>query len=98
MMNKLDTDFSNYFGKLSKYRLTYFICSSILVHMNGLDIEKRGQVLGALCEGNSVRSITRMFGVGKNTVARLLIEAGAACAEYQDKALRNLRCKRIQCD
>lgn len=66
--------------------------------MNRLDNETRGQVLGALCEGNSVRSITRMFGVGKNTVARLLIEAGAACAEYQDRALRNLKCKRVQCD
>jgi hypothetical protein len=39
-----------------------------------------------------------MFGVGRNTVARLSVEVGAACAEYQDKALRNLQCKRIQCD
>jgi IS1 family transposase len=39
-----------------------------------------------------------MFCVGKNTVARLLVEVGAACAEYQDKALRNLKCQRIQCD
>ena len=30
--------------------------------------------------------------------ARLLPEIGKACAEYQDKALRNLPCKRIQCD
>ena len=66
--------------------------------MNKLDATKRGQIIAALCEGNSIRSITRMLGVGKNTVARLLIEAGAACAVYQDKALRNLTCKRIQCD
>jgi len=66
--------------------------------MNQLDSTKRSQVLAALCEGNSIRSITRMFGVGKNTVARLLVQAGAACAEYQDKALRNLPCKRVQCD
>jgi IS1 family transposase len=66
--------------------------------MNQLDAKKRGQVIAALCEGNSVRAVTRMLGVGKNTVARLLIEVGAACAEFQDKALRNLSCKRIQCD
>lgn len=39
-----------------------------------------------------------MFGVGKNTVARLLLQIGDACAIYQDKALRNLQCKQIQCD
>jgi IS1 family transposase len=66
--------------------------------MNRLDPAKRVQVLSAICEGNSIRSVTRMFGVGKNTVARLLIAIGAACAEYQDKALRNLSCKRVQCD
>lgn len=66
--------------------------------MNQLDAKKRGQIIAALCEGNSIRSITRMFGVGKNTVARLLLQVGPACAEYQDKALRNLICQRIQCD
>jgi hypothetical protein len=66
--------------------------------MNQLDANKRAQVLTAICEGNSIRSVTRMFGVGKNTVARLLLAAGAACAEYQDKALRNLTCKRLQCN
>src|SRR5947209_20628588 len=66
--------------------------------MNQLDDSKRAQVLSALCEGNSIRSITRMFNVGKNTVARLLVQAGAACAEYQDEVLKNLPCTRVQCD
>jgi len=39
-----------------------------------------------------------MCGVAFNTVLKLLPEIGQACAEYQDKALRNLTCKRIQCD
>jgi IS1 family transposase len=68
------------------------------VLMNQLDANKRTQIISALCEGSSIRSITRMFGVGKNTVARLLLEVGAACAEYQDRALRNLKCQRVQCD
>lgn len=72
--------------------------SSILVHMNQLDAVKQAQILLALCEGNSIRSVTRMLNVGKNTVTRLLIQAGAACAVYQDEHLRGLQCKRVQCD
>jgi IS1 family transposase len=72
--------------------------SSILVHMNQLDATKQAQILSALVEGNSISSITRMFGVGKNTVARLLIAAGEACAKFQDQAIRNLPCKLVQCD
>jgi IS1 family transposase len=66
--------------------------------MNQLSTEKRSQIVAALVEGNSIRSIVRMTGAAKNTVARLLVELGAACSEYLDKALVNLPAKRIQCD
>lgn len=66
--------------------------------MNRLSTEKRAQVLRCLVEGNSIRSTTRITGVAKNTVVKLLVDAGKACAEYQDKTFRNLTCKRIQCD
>lgn len=66
--------------------------------MNQLDASKRGQVLSALCEGNSIRAVSRMFDISRNTISKLLVEAGAACAEYQDMVLRNLSCKRVQCD
>jgi IS1 family transposase len=39
-----------------------------------------------------------MTGVAKNTIVKLLTNVGKACAEYQNKAFRNLPCKRIQCD
>src|SRR5207245_446732 len=55
-------------------------------------------VVGALCEGSSIRSTVRMTGVAKNTVTKLLLDLGAACERYQDATLRNLSCKRIQCD
>src|SRR6266566_8527288 len=74
------------------------IGSSIMVSMNQLDATRRAQVIMCLVEGNSIRSTVRMTGVAKNTVAKLLVEVGAACAAYQDKTLRNLPCKRIQCD
>ena len=66
--------------------------------MNRLESLKRAQVIAALVEGNSVRSVSRMTGVARNTILSLLVDLGWACAEYQDKALRNLGCKRVQCD
>ena len=49
-------------------------------------------------EGNSIRSVARMTGIARNTITDLVVEAGRACAEYQDGALRNLNCRRIECD
>jgi len=66
--------------------------------MNKLSTEKRSQVVSALVEGNSIRATVRMTGVSKNTIAKLLVELGSACADYLDKALVGLNCKRIQCD
>ena len=66
--------------------------------MNKLSIEKRAQIISMLVEGNSMRAITRMVGCSINTVTKLLVDVGTACADYQDKALRDLPCKRIQCD
>lgn len=66
--------------------------------MNKLTKEQRVRVVAALVEGNSIRSTVRMTGIAKNTVIKLLVDLGKACSEYQDKALRNLPCKRIQCD
>jgi len=66
--------------------------------MNKLKIEKQAQVIVSLVEGNSIRATCRITGVAKNTVVKLLAEVGWACSEYQDKVLRNLSCKKIQCD
>ena len=52
----------------------------------------------ALVEGNSIRATVRMTGAAKNTVTKLLVDLGATCAEYQDKAFRELPCQTIQCD
>lgn len=66
--------------------------------MNRLSPEKRAQVLSILCEGNGIRATSRITGVAVNSVMSLGVDAGQACAEFQDQALRNLTCKRIQCD
>ena len=66
--------------------------------MNKLSIKKRAQIIGLLVEGNSMRSVTRLVGCSINTVTKLLVDAGTACAIYQNEVMRDLPCKRIQCD
>jgi len=66
--------------------------------MNRLNEYKQTQIISALVEGNSLRATARMCDVAFNTVLNLLLDIGSACADYQDRTLRNLHCKRIQCD
>lgn len=66
--------------------------------MNKLSTDERTRVVSALVEGNSMRAVSRMTGVARNTINKLLVDLGMACSEYQDKAFHNLSCKRIQCD
>jgi IS1 family transposase len=66
--------------------------------MNRLKPEQRAAVIAALVEGNSIRATVRMTGVAKNTVTKLLADIGTVCSVYQDRAMRDLRCERIQCD
>ena len=60
--------------------------------------EKRCAVIRCLVEGNSVRATVRITGASKNSVQRLTSEIGEACLKFQDKMLRDLPCKRIECD
>lgn len=66
--------------------------------MNRLPIETRAHILSMLCEGSSMRSISRITGVSINTVSKLLINAGRACAAFHDKTVRGVATKAVQCD
>jgi IS1 family transposase len=66
--------------------------------MNTLSLEKKIQVLNALVEGSSVCSISRMTGVNKRTVLRILKEAGQQAQEILDRELVNLKCNFVQMD
>jgi IS1 family transposase len=69
-----------------------------MVRMNRLSTERRAEIIGALVEGNSLRSTVRMTGAAMNTVLKLLLDLGEACSEYQDGVMQGLPCKRVQCD
>lgn len=66
--------------------------------MNRLSTTQRVSVVAALVEGNGLRATARMTDTARMTVEKLLRDLGTACARYQDEHLRNLSCKRIQCD
>jgi IS1 family transposase len=72
--------------------------SRIMVSMNRLTKDERARILHLLCEGSSIRAVTRLTGASKNTVTKLLVDAGYACIAYQNRVLRNLPCKRVQVD
>jgi IS1 family transposase len=66
--------------------------------MNKLSTDEKVRVVACLVEGNSLRSTVRLTGIHRTTIQKLLVELGAACSAYQDKMMRNLKCKRLQCD
>jgi IS1 family transposase len=66
--------------------------------MNCLDTETRARVVNCLIEGCSIRATVRMTGAAKNTVVKLLVAIGCACAGYHNRAVRNLKIRRLQCD
>lgn len=66
--------------------------------MNKRSAADRVRILHLLCEGISIRAITRLEGVSKNTVAKPLVDAGKACMAYHDEHVRGVKAKRVQVD
>lgn len=66
--------------------------------MNKLPTSKRVKILSMLVEGMSMRATSRVAGVSINTVTKLLVKAGEACAAYHDERVRGVKTKRVQCD
>ncbi len=69
-----------------------------MLGMNKLPLAKRAQILAMLCEGASMRSVSRLADVSINTVSKLLVDAGKACATFHDDTVRDVKAKRVQCD
>src|SRR5262245_66495296 len=66
--------------------------------MNKLPLQTRVQILSMLCEGSSMRSISRVADVSINTVSKLLVDAGKACLSFHDERVRDVTAQRVQCD
>jgi IS1 family transposase len=70
----------------------------MLKTMNRLPLSRRAQILGMLVEGMSLRATSRLADVSINTVTKLLLDVASACEQYQDRTLRTIKSRRIQCD
>src|SRR6266851_501196 len=66
--------------------------------MNTLNVTQRAKVLSILVEGMGINAACRITGVSKSAILKLLADLGEACAAYQDRVMRNLPCKKLQCD
>jgi IS1 family transposase len=66
--------------------------------MRILSREKRILIVNLLVEGNSINGTTRLAGVSKHTVLRLLLDIARVCCQHEDANVRGLRCRSIECD
>ena len=66
--------------------------------MNRLSTAERVKVISVLVEGNSLRATSRITGVARMTVEKLLRDLGTVCAAHHDATVRGLNSQRIQCD
>jgi IS1 family transposase len=66
--------------------------------MNKLPVAKRAQILSLLCEGTSMRAVSRLADVSINTVTKLLVDAGRVCTAIHDDQVRGVKTQRVQVD
>jgi hypothetical protein len=66
--------------------------------MNTLAADKKLIIVNALVEGTSIRSIERMTGVHRDTIMRLSLSVGKACAQFLDARVKNIPARKVQCD
>lgn len=69
-----------------------------MLRMNKLDTKTRAKVLAMLCEGASMRSVSRLTDTSINTVAKLLVDAGRFCAGFHDAKVRGMKASKVQVD
>jgi IS1 family transposase len=65
---------------------------------NILKTEKKVAVVSMLCEGSSMASIARITGIHPDTIMRLGVRIGQACAKIMDEKMRDLTCAQIEVD
>ncbi len=66
--------------------------------MNTLCLSKKIQVLNALVEGCSIRSVERMTGIHRDTIMRLGVEVGSKSVQLLDQKLIDLQVNEIEVD
>src|SRR3954452_1765357 len=66
--------------------------------MNNLSLDKQTDIIAALTEGCSIRSVERLTGIHRDTIMRLGVRVGNGCATLHDAFMRGLNVGRIELD
>lgn len=66
--------------------------------MNVLSRAEQVSVLHMLVEGTSLRSVTRLTGIHRTTILKLMMRAGDKLREFLDRRMRRLEVEHLQCD
>jgi transposase-like protein/IS1 family transposase len=96
------------FGTYGRLRIQRFRCKTCKAtftqprqHPLGrhyISTEKACQIVTLLTEGMSVRAVSRITGVHKNTILSLLVTVGDKCRRVFDTRVRNVRTRFVQAD
>jgi transposase-like protein/IS1 family transposase len=62
------------------------------------DLKTAAFALQLLLEGTSVRATSRLTGLDKNTILRIMVQAGEQCFQFLADTMQNLKATDIQCD
>ena len=65
---------------------------------NILPTEKKVLAISLLCEGSSIRAISRITGIHIDTIGRLAMRIGEGCKKIMDEKMRGLSCKNVEVD
>lgn len=62
------------------------------------DIDRAAKVLSLMLEGMSIRAISRITDMDKNTIMSLMVDAGEHCRRVFDRTVRGIRPQFVQAD
>ena len=65
---------------------------------NKLSDTNRKLILRLLCEGNSIRSTSRITGRKRDTIGRVILGFGNECATMMDQVFPNLTLEHVEVD
>ena len=65
---------------------------------NNLQTEQKVMTVSMLAEGSSIRSIERITGIHRDTIMRLGVRVGEACAKIHSEKMRGIASKHIEVD
>lgn len=62
------------------------------------EADEAARAIGMLCEGMGVRAVSRLTGLDKKTVLRILVSAGEHCASLLDEKIQDVKAEQVQID